>query len=618
MKKIILILAFALPFVAFAEGNFPEGKGYIVKMNLNEITNDVLEVTVITPTIMDEEVEYHMPKMVPGTYSIYDFGRFVSGFKAYDKDGNELKTEQITENRIKISDATSLYKLVYTVDDTYDSELDNVVFEPAGTNFEAGKNHVINPYTMVGYINGYQDLPYEMNVTRPENFYGSTAMKKVSSTDNQDVFLADSYFRLADSPLMFNEANVVNFDVGGADIEIAVYSPTDKMSAESIQDDVREILEAQKDYLGGTLPIDKYAFIIYLSNGPSLSGSYGALEHSYSSMYYLPEMDPSFLSQTVRDVAAHEFFHIVTPLSIHSEEIGNYDWINPVMSKHLWLYEGVTEYSAGHVQVKHGLMPMKDYFSVIVEKVQHAKQFKDDLPFTEMSKGVLHEYEDQFINVYQKGALIGLCLDLLLEDLSDGEYGVQELMRDLSKKYGIDQSFEDDKLFDEITELTGFPEVREFFKRYVEGPEPLPLKEYLAKAGIDMNTGGKTRTATMGNISMGFNQETGRLIIQSLEKINDFGRAMKYQTGDEIVSVQGQELGVTNFQQVFDDYADTKDGEKVTVVVARKNKKGKEKLKKLKAKAQTIEVEKGFEITASANATERQLMIRKAWLGRTQ
>ena len=417
MKKILLVLAFAIPFAVFAEGNFPEGKGYSVSLDLNKITDDVLQISIKTPTITTDEVEYHMPKMVPGTYAIYDFGRFISDFKALDKEGNELKTESITENRIKIYNATQLYKLVYTVEDTYDTDLENVVFEPAGTNFEAGKNHVINPFTMVGYIDGYNDLPYEMNITRPANFYGSSAMKKVSSTDDQDVFLADNYFRLADSPLMFNEANVVNFEVGGADIEIAVYSPTGKLTAESIKEDVREILEAQKDYLGGSLPIDKYAFIIYLSNGPSLSGSFGALEHSYSSLYYLPEMDPSFLSQTVRDVAAHEFFHIVTPLSIHSKEIGDYDWINPVMSKHLWLYEGVTEYSAGHVQVKHGLMSVEDYCEVIVEKIEGANRFKDDLPFTVMSKGALEEHEDQYTNVYQKGALIGLCLDLLLEDL---------------------------------------------------------------------------------------------------------------------------------------------------------------------------------------------------------
>jgi predicted metalloprotease with PDZ domain len=46
------------------------------------------------------------------------------------------------------------------------------------------------------------------------------------------------------------------------------------------------------------------------------------------------------------DVVSHEFFHIVTPLSIHSKEIQDFDYNDPKMSQHLWMYEGVTEYFA--------------------------------------------------------------------------------------------------------------------------------------------------------------------------------------------------------------------------------------------------------------------------------
>ena len=34
----------------------------------------------------------------------------------------------------------------------------------------------------------------------------------------------------------------------------------------------------------------------------------------------------------------------------HSEEIGNFDFQKPKMSRHLWLYEGLTEYAAHHTQ----------------------------------------------------------------------------------------------------------------------------------------------------------------------------------------------------------------------------------------------------------------------------
>ncbi len=102
---------------------------------------------------------------------------------------------------------------------------------------------------------------------------------------------------------------------------ISLYSPNKKATSAVIAKELKRTLEAQKEYLGGTLPVDKYAFIISLSDDPQLT-SYGALEHSYSSFYYLPEsFSPEELAKSVRETGSHEFFHIVTPLSIHSEEM---------------------------------------------------------------------------------------------------------------------------------------------------------------------------------------------------------------------------------------------------------------------------------------------------------
>jgi hypothetical protein len=98
--------------------------------------------------------------------------------------------------------------------------------------------------------------------------------------------------------------------------------------------------------LGGDLPVDKYAFLIYTDDKYGYSGGEGALEHSYCSMYYYPERDEKQLADEFVDPCAHEFFHIITPLTIHSEEIQNFDFNDPKMSRHLWLYEGSTEYHA--------------------------------------------------------------------------------------------------------------------------------------------------------------------------------------------------------------------------------------------------------------------------------
>jgi len=182
-------------------------------------------------------------------------------------------------------------------------------------------------------------------------------------------------------------------------------------------------------------------------------------------------------------VASHEFFHVLTPLNVHSEEIQEFNFLNPVLSQHLWLYEGMTEYATLHMPVKQHMINLEEFVKSINEKIEGMKKFDDTLSMTLMSKQAI-ERQDQYMNIYQKGALIGLCLDIRLRELSNGKSGTQDLILALAKKYGPERAFKDDTLFDTITKMT-HPEIREFFSKYVEKGNPLPLKESLQKAGLD-------------------------------------------------------------------------------------------------------------------------------------
>jgi predicted metalloprotease with PDZ domain len=107
----------------------------------------------------------------------------------------------------------------------------------------------------------------------------------------------------------------------------------------------------------------------------------------------MPEMPDNILIPQLREIAAHEFFHIITPLNIHSEEIQYFDYDNPKMSDHLWLYEGTTEYHAHAMQVKYGFYSADAFLQTLKEKMTGAQfAFNDTLPFTEMSKGCLDTF----------------------------------------------------------------------------------------------------------------------------------------------------------------------------------------------------------------------------------
>lgn len=621
MQKALMVLTFGMLMASCTKkavvnsSQSSNGSTYQYSVDLTKVENDKLEVTLINPKISTDEITFRLPKTVPGTYSTDDYGRYLSDFKAFDSKGNQLTTSKLDVNSYTIKDAKKLHKISYKIDDTWDSpEIKGTkIFEPTGSDIVAGKEFSINTHCFFGYFDGMKQVPYQVTFTKPSGFYGATSMVAKSSTATTDVFEMNNYMDLVDAPILYTQPDTTVLKIGGADILVSVFSPNKKATSKEIAANINTLLEAQKEYLGGKLPIKKYAFLIVLSDNPNLT-SYGALEHSYSSFYYLPEGTSQALSQTVKDVASHEFFHIVTPLNIHSEEIGNFDYNDPKMSKHLWMYEGLTEYAAGHMQAKYNLITLPKYLDMLRQKISTMKSMKDNLPFTEMSANVLDKYKNQYMNVYNKGALIGVCLDIKLRQLSDGKYGTQNLMQDLSKTYGKTVSFKDDELFDKITSLT-YPEIRQFFATYVEGKEPLPLTDVLQSVGIEYVAEATVKQASLGGIAIGFNQATNRLKVANIDKVNDFGKAMGYKANDELIAINGKTMDMMSIQTIMNEYsANTKEGEIVTVEVARKNAEGKEEIVKLSAPAILVEAKQKNVLRLVENPTAEQLKLRNAWL----
>ncbi|MCH2043655.1 MAG: peptidase M61 [Saprospiraceae bacterium] len=647
LKQVILLTFFTLGW-AWTNAQDQETTNairYHYKIDLNKAKNDKLKVELTISGNLEKAIKFHLPKMVPGTYSVYDFGRFVSDFEALDANGKALESSHPDPNTWKIQGADQLKTIRYWVEDTWDTSLPNVIFEPAGTSIEKDV-FVFNNHGIFGYIQGQERQPFTIEVDRPERFFGGTALKRTGGDADTDIFKCSSYNELVDSPIMFAEPDTAKFKVGNADILIHTYSPTKRVKSKDLVKDIQPILEAQRTYLGNKLPVDHYAFIIYLNeeNKAYLSQAAGALEHSYSSFYCLFEGESSAIAQMVRDVAAHEFFHIVTPLSIHSEEIHYFDFINPKMSEHLWLYEGVTEYSAQHVQIKQGLMPLEQFLDVTSTKMSTADIYNQNLSFTEMSKTCLDENKSQYNNVYAKGALIGLCIDLKLRILSEGNYGIQDLMQDLSESYGIDKPFKDKDLFDKIVEVTGQKEIGVFLDKHVAGTEPLPMEELMKAAGIEYKASGKAKQLSI----FGFDPQTGIDFHfgKSMLKVvgaglDQFGKDyIKFQDGDLLYKWNGTELTLSNINMVLGSYdATAKENDELTITVLRKveepkkskkKKRNKKKRKKkgksgvdedgymeveLKTTLQKIEVDAKHIFIPKENPTEEEMLIRKSWLG---
>ncbi|MGM0588984.1 MAG: hypothetical protein ACQETE_11240 [Bacteroidota bacterium] len=611
MKRLLLTLGL-LFYSSLAWG---QQSAYQYKLNLNEVENDQLTVELTAPEIESKTIRFYMPNIIPGTYMESNYGMFVSNLKAYNKRGRELPVQKIDTNTWEIKRAHRMTRLSYRVEDTYDTEVPTRVFGMSGTNIEAGKNFVIHTPGFFGYFDGMKEQPFQVSITKPENFYGSTGLIPVSTSATKDVFRTDDYDLLMDSPIMYNEPDITTVNVANAEVLVSVYSPNGLVKSSFLAEKFRDLLDAHADYLGGRLPVEKYAFIMYFDEPDRVQSATGALEHNYSSFYYLAEMPQEQIADNLVDIASHEFYHIVTPLNIHSKEIAYFNFKKADLSKHLWLYEGVTEYAAHHAQVRERLNTNEEFLNKLAAKINTSKSNYDDhLPFTELSEHAADKYAREYTNVYQKGALIGAMLDLLIIDKSDAEQDLQMVIRELSKTYGTDRPFDDEALFDVITEMTD-PEVRTFFKRYVEGPESLPYQEYFQKAGIVFDQKPDQQIASLGKIKLGYNAEEQMLMVDDTTGLNEFGRAMGYQPKDLLYKIQGQEIKVTNFKQLFDDFnTNTAEGELVEIVVKRADENGEWQEVTLSAPAMLVTKEGEFFLRIDKDATYEQRRIRNKWL----
>lgn len=588
---------------------------YNYSIDLTKLKNDELKVELITPKVAKTEILFYMPKIVPGTYNNSNFGKFVKNVRAFDKAGKSLPVAiQPDSNSWKIKKANTLYKIEYNVEDTWDAKFKHNVYEMAGTNFEEGKNFSINTCGVFGYLDGLKKIPFEFSFTRPENFFASTALVPVSSGNNKDVFRCENADRLYDSPIMFCVPDTTTIRVGVTDVLVSVYSPKHLITSKFVAENLKTLLFAAKNYLGGKLPVSRYAFLYYFNGEQPTVYGQGAWEHSYSSFYSLRERPENEALEQIVDFSSHEFFHIITPLNICSKEVREFNFNETILSKHLWLYEGSTEYDAQHTQVTQGMITPQEYLKRLSQKILYSRKLLNDtLSFTELSLGSADKYSSQYYNVYQKGALINACLDLYLNKLSDGNYGEHNLKHDLSLLYGPANYFNDNELFDKIAQLT-YPEIRTFFTKYVEGTTALPYEEFFGMAGVDYIAKRETESFTLGGFSVVLN-ESGNLAVGNVSRLNDFGKKMGYQKGDELVSLNGEELKQSNFVQLTSKFTTTaKEGDIVTILIKRKNASGVLEPVTLSAPAMKTRKTEEHILELNPNPTPEQLKIRNAWL----
>jgi predicted metalloprotease with PDZ domain len=581
MKSKIVVLLFIYISLAFPQQKF--------EVNLNDRADDQFKVTLYPDDLGPENNIYHFAASAPGMYQIIDAGRFVRSFKAYDKDSNELKTRQTSVNDWQLTSPEKIYMIQYNIAETWDTTVEeNPIYRMGGTSLE--KDHaVINGPDVFGYFEGKQSDPVYVKLLYPDEWEVGTAL----TADVDGYYHAESYDHIVDSPFMLGNLSVSELKIDDTEIDIYTYSKTGMIKSDDIMDATDDIFRALDEFAEG-MPVDRYVLLFHFEDI-----SAGAWEHSYSSFYVYQETPFSGrLESDIRDVIAHETFHMITPLHIHSEIIEKFNFAKPVLSQHLWFYEGVTEWASHIMQLRAGLSGLDIHFDVLRKKLFIDDYTDKSISLKELSLNSFN-MQPHFLIVYERGSVTAELLDIRLLELSGGKKGLRELIIELSKDYGPDKSFSENGFFDDIVNRT-YPEIKDFISSYITGTEPLPLKEYFNKVGINYyEQKGVDSSRVLFDVGLGV--EGDKLMISNAPGSSEA------RPGDVILKVNGMDLTLQNYQFIFAGVQSMKVGQILKVKVLRDKEE-----KDIEIKLEPFPVKHIFEV--NDDASPEQIKLRDAWM----
>ncbi len=479
---------------------------YLYRIDIANVSDDKLKVELTCPKIEIDEIVYSFPASIPGSYMFLNYGNLIEDFEAFDSNGKKLDVKKISDNSYQIKRAKRLAKITYVADDSFDSKHGYEIRRQAGTNFDDGKNFFLNAAGIFGYFEGMEKIPIDLEFFKPSHLDGYSSLSCNLKTDVKQSFTAKNYHQLIDCPIMFTLPDTSSFKLGNCNVMIVSYAESGAQYAKLIADNIKPKIEAVGKFLNN-IPVNDYTFIIYLKDMADIARRYkageigklelaniklsgatkeGALEHNNSSTYYYVDQgDTSFLA-SIKNSTVHEFLHVITPLSLHSELIADFSYSNPLMSKHLWLYEGVVEYFNHLSLLQGGQIKIENYLQLMRQKIVSGSRFPlNEMSFTELSQNSLKDkYHDQYFQVYQRGPILAWLLDMEIIRLTDGTKNLKDVIFSLTKKFGPEKPFIEDNFFDVFVQEV-HPELSNFFNNFIVGRENWDINKGLNTIGLE-------------------------------------------------------------------------------------------------------------------------------------
>ncbi len=463
-----------------------------------------------------------LPAWRPGRYLIQNYAAQVRDWTA--SAGGELRDirkESKSDWRVNVKageEVTVRYRF-------YAGVLD------AGSSFLDFNEAYFNGSNLFMMVDGLRGREATLAIGAPASWGIETQLER----DDGNTFKARDYDHLIDSPaIAAEELTRYSFQESGATIHL-VFAGDEGVDTEQYVDPLRVIVKSQAAMFGG-LPLTDYRFLIHVSDkwhGVEHEASCSIIARRDALLGAKPGDDSHdrFLS-----ICSHEFFHVWNVKRIVPKVFVPYDYSRETPTRLLWVMEGVTSYYGEQTLVRGGVWDTTRYLRHLageIEKLEasaaHRSISLSQASFDAWLQRDVHDRGNAIVDFYNTGEVVAALLDLTILRNTNGAKSLDDVMRILWQWRVLDE----DAMERAVSEVT---DVGEFFRRYVDGTDPLPYTELFASAGIRYDSRPRGETA----VGMGatFGVDNGRLIVSTVIR---GGSAMDagLLPGDELIGMGG-------------------------------------------------------------------------------
>jgi predicted metalloprotease with PDZ domain len=466
------------------------------RLILTRPTTHLVEVEITAGGCQTPGLDFVMPAWGPGRYAIYNYAKNVQAFQAQDAQGRPLEWRKLDKEtwRVSTGAAPETVRVRYQV---FANDLTG-----SFSQFDTSHAALSGPSIFM-YVAGHKYDPLELTVQAPE---GWLIFSGFSLAPAQRAFHVPDYDRLADTPLEIStECSVREFQEAGKTFRVVVHNYSSTAGdLDALADGLRKIVRSEMAMMPSP-DFRDYTFLIHFA--PQIEMGDG-MEHLNSTQIIIRGSPDGAGLREALEIAAHEFFHVWNVKRLRPAALGPFDYTREDYTRSLWFAEGVTTYYSYLHLLRSGLWTRQQFLDRLAGEI---RDLQDDpgrrLMSAESSSFNAWFYDrapqmqetnfaNSTISYYNKGALLGLLLDLEILARSGGQRSLDDVLREMYRKfyqapaatpYGPGRGYHEKDIEEAVSAVAGC-DFSSFFKRYVSGTDELPYDRVLALAGLSLRT----------------------------------------------------------------------------------------------------------------------------------